>query len=142
MKLLYRTMLILHAFIGIGGMAGGLGAITNPNLPMGVSTELLKNSPFSNYLIPGILLFSVIGIGNVIASVGILCKFKWQGYLSSVFSWALVIWIIVQCIMLRMVATLHIVFFFIGVIEAALSAVMLFKERLFPTNIILKLLKK
>jgi hypothetical protein len=128
----------LHGFVGIGAVAGGLAAITNPLSPLGMSVEPLKNSPFSNYFIPGIILFAVIGLGNIISAFMFRFKYRFQGYLSSVFSWALVIWIVVQCIMLNTVVFLHILYFIIGLIEAALSIVILFEHQLFPTNIVLK----
>lgn len=142
MNKLYRILFALHAFVGIGAMAGGLEAILNPQNPMGAPLELLEHSPFDNFLIPGILLFGVIGIGNVIAAAAIKFKTKFHGYTSSVFSWALVIWIIVQCIMLNAVGVLHVIFFLIGAVEAALSMSILFKQGLFPTNIIINLYKK
>lgn len=57
MKRVYRLLFILHLFVGIGAVSGGLAAITNPTEPLGASVELLKNSPFKDYLIPGIILF-------------------------------------------------------------------------------------
>ena len=142
MKIVYRLLFALHVFVGIGAMAGGLGAISDPQAPMGISVDLLKNSPFSNYLIPGIILFTIIGLGNVISALMFHFKSRFQGYISSVFSWALVIWIVVQCIMLNTVAFQHIIFFIIGLIQATLSMIILFEERLFPSNIILNLYKK
>jgi hypothetical protein len=142
MKTVYRLLFILHAFVGIGAMAGGLAAITNPQEPLGISVDALKNSPFSNYLIPGIILFTIIGLGNVSAAVTIFFKSRFQGYISSVFSWALVIWIVVQCIMLNMIAALHVIFFAIGLVEAVLAMIILFKQRLFPANLILNIYKE
>lgn len=141
MRKIYRLLFALHAFVGIGGMAGGLAAITNPQEPLGVSVEILKKSPFSNYLIPGIILFTIIGLGNVICAFMFRFKSRFQGYISSVFSWALVIWIVVQCIMLNTVAFLHVIFFIIGLIEAILSVIILFEHRLFPANLILNFYK-
>lgn len=141
MKLVYRILCALHVFVGIGAIAGGLAAITNPQEPLGMSVEPLKNSPFSNYLVPGIILFAIIGLGNIISALMFHFKSKYQGYISSVFSWALVIWIIVQCVMLNAVVFLHALYFTIGVIQAVLSMIILFEKRLFPTNIILKLYK-
>ncbi len=142
MKVVNRVLFILHVLVGLGAMSGGLAAITDPGKPLGMPVEALKYSPFSDFLIPGILLFGVIGLGNILCAVTFLFKIKYQGYVSSVFSWALVIWIIVQCIMLRAVVFLHVLFFIIGLVQAALSAAFLFEKRLFPTNIILKILKK
>lgn len=142
MKKIYGFIFAIHVFVGIGGMAGGLAAILNPEAPMGISVDMLKNSPFSNFLIPGIILFAVIGLGNLISAVTILLKSRLQGYISSVFGWALVIWIVVQCIMLRAIAFLHVLFFIIGLVEAGLAMIILFNQRLFPSNIILRYYKK
>jgi len=139
LKKLYRILFGLHLFVGIGAVAGGLAAIINPQEPLGVPTELLKNSPFSNYLIPGIILFSIIGLGNIFSALLFRFKSKFQGYISSVFSWALVIWIVVQCIMLNDVVFLHVLYFIIGLIQAGLSMAMLMEHKLFPTNIVIKI---
>jgi hypothetical protein len=138
----HRILFVLHLFVGIGAMCGGAAAIIEPYKPLGMPVEVLKNSPFENFLIPGILLFGVIGIGNVFSAVMFRFRLKYQGYISSVFSWALVIWIVVQCIMLGAVAFLHILFFAIGIVEAGLSMLLLFEKRLFPVNILLDLYDK
>ena len=142
MRIVYRLLFTLHVFVGVGAVFGGLAAIINPLEPLGMPIESLKNSPFSNYLIPGIILFSVLGIGNIISALVFCFKLRFQGYLSSVFSWALVIWIVVQCIMLSTVAFLHILFFAIGLIEAILSMVILFEQHLFPANFVLSFINK
>lgn len=137
MKIVYRLLFWLHLFVGIGAMAGGLAAITNPLAPMGMSVEPLRNSPFNSYLIPGIILFTVIGVGNVVSGIMFRFKLRFQGYISSIFSWALVIWIIVQCIIIKDVVALHVIYFIIGFIQGVLSTIILFEKRLFPTKIIL-----
>jgi hypothetical protein len=139
MKKVYRSLFVLHLLVGTGAMFGGLTAIINPQTPFGIPSELLRNSPFSNYLIPGIILFTVIGLGNIFSAFMFHLQIKLQGYISSVFSWALVIWIVVQCIILNTVAFPHVLFFIIGLIQAALSMAILFEKRLFPTNIVIKL---
>ncbi len=142
MKLVYRLLFGLHMFVVIGAMAGGSAAIMNPDGPFGMPVEVLKNSPFSNFLIPGIILFTVIGLGNIFSAIMFLFKSRFQGYISNVFSWALVIWIIVQCIMLNSIVLLHILFFTIGLIQGILSLVILFEQRLFPANLILTIMKR
>ncbi|MEG0774301.1 hypothetical protein [Clostridium sp.] len=142
MKILYGLLFVLHGFVGLGALAGGLAAIANPEEPLGVPIEILKNSPFDNFLIPGIILFTVIGLGNIYSALMMFFKSKFQGYISSLFSWALVIWIIVQCFMINNVASLHIIFFTIGLIEAILSTMILYNKRLFPVNLILNTYSK
>ena len=139
MRTVYRLLFALHAFVGIGAVVGGLAAIINPQAPLGMPVEQLINSPFNNYLIPGIILFTIIGLGNILSAF--MFKSRFQGYISSVFSWALVIFIIVQCIMLNTVHFLHIIYFIIGLVEAGLSMIILVEQRLFPANLILRFLK-
>jgi hypothetical protein len=141
MKIVYRVLLFLHAFVGLGAIGGGLMAILNPQGPGGMPVDTLKNSPFTDFLIPGIILFAVIGIGNLISALAVHLKSRFHGYISSVFSWALVIWIVVQCIMLNAVVSLHVIFFTIGLVEAALAMIILFKQHMFPTNIIINVYK-
>ena len=142
MKRIYRILLILHIVVGIGALFGGMLAILNPGglEEMELSTEILRYSPFNTFLIPGLILFIVIGLGNLSGAATMLLKSKHQGYISSVFSWALVIWIAVQCIMLREIVFLHILFFVIGLVQAALSAYILLKQRLFPADIVFKII--
>ena len=142
MKKVYRILFSLHLFVGIGAIFGGLAAIINPQSPMGMPVEVLKNSPFSNYLMPGIILFTIIGLGNIVSALIFCFKLRFQGYISSIFSWALVIFIIVQCLMISAVVFLHILFLIIGLIQAILSIIILFEKHLFPTNIILNFIKK
>ncbi|HHX22689.1 MAG TPA: hypothetical protein GX723_01505 [Thermoanaerobacterales bacterium] len=142
MKKLKSLLLVLHVFVGVGALAGGLAAITNPDNPMGVTVEALENSPFNNFLIPGIILFTIIGVGNIVSAITLRLDFKLQGYVSSIFSWALVIWIVVQCIMLNDIVSLHVIFFVIGLVQAVISATILFKKRQFPTNLVLNYLRK
>jgi len=141
MKLVYRLLFALHILVGVGAVSGGFTAITNPEEPLGITVEALKNSPFTNFLIPGIILFVVIGLGNIISALMFLFKTRFQGYISGVFSGALIIWIVVQCIMLNAIAFLHVLFFLIGLIQAACSMIILYEQRLFPTNLILNFCK-
>jgi hypothetical protein len=142
MKKLYKLLFGMHLLVGIGAMAGGFAAISNPWSPLGMPVEALKNSPFTNYLIPGIILFALIGLGNIASAVTLHLKSEYQGYISSVFGWALVIWIVVQCIMIQAVVFLHVLFFTIGLIQAAAAMAVLFKKRQFPANIVLNIIGK
>ncbi len=141
-RIVYRLLFALHAFIGIGAIVGGLAAILNPLEPLGVPAEILKNSPFSNFFIPGLILFTVIGLGNVICAIMLYFTSSVQGYISTIVSGALVIWIVVQCIMLGEIHALHVIFFSLGFIQGVLSIFILFEQRLYPTNLVCSLYKK
>ncbi len=137
-----RVLFVLHLFVGIGAIGGGLAAILNPVSPLGITMGALKQSPFQDYLVPGILLFVVVGLGNLFAALMLRLGSNAQGYVSSVFAWALVIWIVVQCIMMQAVAFLHVLFFLIGLVQAGFAAKILFQNHQFPFNIMLDILDK
>lgn len=142
MSRIYRILPIIHLFVGIGAIPGGLGAMLDPNSPMGIPTDSLKNSPFDNFFIPGLILFTVIGLGNIICAILFRYKLKYQGYISGVISGALLIWIIVQCIMLYSIGILHIIYFILGLIQALLSFLILLEQRLFPANLVVSIYTK
>ncbi len=132
MRLVYLLLFALHLFVGIGAVFGGLAAILDPQEPLGISADFLVNSPFTNFLIPGIILFTIIGLGNIISALTLRFNSQNQGYISFVFGLALVIFIVVQCIMLNSVVSLHVIFFMIGIVKTVLSVIVLRNQRLFP----------
>lgn len=85
----------------ISGVAGGIGLVSDPTgANLGIPQEWLSNSPFNDYLIPGVILFSVLGIFPAFVSVG-LWKEKHWGWLGSLsLGIALIIWIIVEIIII------------------------------------------
>lgn len=131
----------MHFFVGIGALVGGGAAILDPLNPLGVPLDTLEHSPFDNFLIPGLILFIIIGIGSLISGVMALLKSDYQGYYSSVSSWALMIWIAVQCLMLKAVVFAHVFFFFIGLAGAVLAFTILDEKQQFPANLLRKLIK-
>ena len=142
MRIVRNCLLGLHIFVGLGGMAGGLAAILDPSAPLGAPSSMLKGSPFDSFLIPGIILFSVIGVGNLASAFCFVFRKRWQGYVSGVSAGALVIWIVVQCVMLRTVVFLHVLFFLIGAAMGCLALALLASERLWPGTWVLRLVTR
>ena len=124
-----KLLIFLHAFVGIGALFGGGGAVLNPNSPMGISVNVLKNSPFSNFLIPGIILLVLIGFGNIFTAIFLYFNYKYSLYTSHLMGIVLVGWIVVQCIMMRDINILHIIYFIIGGIEMLLSLRLMMNKR-------------
>jgi len=122
----------LHLFVGVGALAGGSAAILNPRSPLGIPPETLQYSPFTDFLIPGLILFVLLGLGNLAAGLLVLRRFKFSGYAGILLSGALVFWIIIQCVMLRSVVFLHVLFFGIGVSGGVLALILMDEEHLFP----------
>jgi hypothetical protein len=124
-----KLLVFLHFFVGIGALFGGGGAILNPINPMGISIDVLENSPFSSFLIPGIILFLVIGLGNLFAGAVLYKNYDYSLYISHFMGIVLAGWIVVQCVMMRAINPLHIIYFTIGGSEMIISLRLIMNER-------------
>ncbi|SHJ16317.1 hypothetical protein [Lutispora thermophila] len=133
MNRIYIIQSTILCFVGIGALFGGAIAIIDPyEALLGISTELLKKGPFSNFLIPGLFLFIVIGLGHLLSFWFVKRKMKFHPYLSGAMGCILMAWIVIQCYILETINILHVIYFAIGVIEGLVSLYMLVKLRLFP----------
>lgn len=111
-----KLLMGLHLLIGFGALMGGLAAILNPQSPMGISPETL-NGFFDNFLIPGLFLFIVIGLGNLLGFYLLKKTFGFANYYSFLMGIILVLWIVIQCLILKEVVFLHVLFFGLGSIQ-------------------------
>ena len=119
--LILLTLIVL-LFTGVGALAGGWPLIMDPSgEAIGIPLKLLHGSPFSDYLIPGLLLFGVIGIGSLAALFVLWKKPKISWITTMGAGIALVIWILVQVAMIGYVSILQPIFFVIGVLEFVLG---------------------
>jgi len=128
----------MHFFVGVGALFGGIGGMLNPYDPLGIPVDMLEGSPFRSYFIPSLILFTVIGLGHTFSGWAALKNSNYQGYISSVFSWALMIWIVAQCLIMEVVEFLHVLYFLIGLIGAVLAMLLLFEKGQFPAILFLK----
>ena len=142
MKRLYVAIPILHWFVGVGALAGGLAAVLNPGSPMGMSTDSLKTGPFTNFLIPGLFLMIVIGLFNIIEGFLVVKKVKYHEVISGGLGALLIGWIVIQCIILWTINPLHVIYFIIGSIQGVLALVLIYKNKAFPMNLIESVLGK
>jgi hypothetical protein len=137
-KALRGSLDALHMLVGLGGLAGGLAAVSNPAAPMGMSAEALRNGPFTDFLIPGLFLMGVIGLGNLAGGFVSIRKMKYSGIVSGGLGAVLMAWIVIQCWILQAVVALHVIFFCIGAVQGLLAFALLYEEELFPASILKK----
>ena len=99
--ILVVILFFLILFQSISGIFGGIGLIIDPSgEALQIPLEWLDGSPFANYLIPGIILFIVLGIIPFLIFFG-LRKRKYWGWQGSIFiGLALIIWIVVEIIII------------------------------------------
>jgi hypothetical protein len=115
--------LFLLAFLGLSAIGGGGALIISPSGKMlgGLPLSLLQNSPFHNFLIPGIILFVVLGLFPTVlifalvkATVSPFAEhfnfFKdmhWAWSFSIYVAFALIIWLQTEMYFLQAVGWLH-----------------------------------
>lgn len=91
------TAIALEVFLGVGAIGGGIALMAGPQgevLPLPVSA--LAGSPFVDYFVPGAILFTVLGLGPLIAA-----RVSWRRHpvaprLAAATGVALLIWLAVQ----------------------------------------------
>jgi len=87
----------LILFQGISGLFGGLALVIDPTgdlLQMPLS--MLAGSPFDNFLIPGIILLTILGIFPMVVFYGLWKRLDWSWMGALMVSAALIIWIGVE----------------------------------------------
>lgn len=133
MKKIYRLQSIINLVVGIGALFGGAMAITDPyGVQFGMPVDVLKKGPFTTFLIPGLFLFSVIGLGHLLSFVAAWRKFRLHPYINGGAGCILMAWIVIQCYILESIHFLHVTFFIAGLAESLIALYILVKAGLFP----------
>jgi len=113
---------IIQLFVAIGALPAGYSMIVEPDgSGLGMTLDILTNSPFSNFFIPGIFLFTVNGVFNLISAFLSFFKYKYSHLLGLGLGIALLIWVSVQVYSIGLTHILQPIYFAIGTIEIALS---------------------
>ena len=117
MKILRIAAIILLIFLGISALFGGCAFIIDPSgelIQMPLSH--LEHSPFSNFLIPGLILLLFNGVSSIVIIVLAIRKYRFYPELIILQGIVLDVWIVVQLIMIRSVSFLHYLFFTVGIL--------------------------
>ncbi|OGO34104.1 MAG: hypothetical protein A2W35_14255 [Chloroflexi bacterium RBG_16_57_11] len=122
-------LIVLQFLLGLGALAGGAALVMASDgsiLQMPLSS--LEHSPFPNYLIPGVILFILLGVYPLVVAYSLWQQpaWRWPEALNPIkdkhWSWVaslsvgviLVIWITVQVLLIRSIASLHVLYFIWG----------------------------
>lgn len=132
MKILRVITIILHFVVGLFGLMGGSVAVLSPDQPFGISPEVLKNGPFTNFLIPGLTLFIVIGLGHILTALTILRKTRYYPYMQGILAALTLGWILIQCWVMEEINGLHITIFALGAVQGINALMVIYRERMFP----------
>lgn len=125
-----NILLFLLAFLGLGALFGGGVLIISPDGQLfGMPLSMLRNSPFGSFLIPGIILFLVLGLVPILLVFALVKKpankraeqlnvfndMHWSWAYSIYVAFALIIWIQMEMFYVQSVHWSHIVYMFLAV---------------------------
>ena len=117
---------------GLTAMGGGATLVARPDGSLtGASLSLLEHSPFSNFLVPGLLLLIVVGAGNTWSALLHLRRSDLAPMISSITGMGLVVWILVEAAMIRTFHPLQGGYLVLGLAIVSLSLKSL--RGMFPT---------
>ncbi|NOY59279.1 MAG: hypothetical protein GXO75_10155 [Calditrichaeota bacterium] len=123
---------ILQIFIGIGAVPAGIAMITDPGgSSLEMPVEILINSPFSDFFIPGIFLLVVNGIGSLLGGVASFLRYRFAGEIAVGLGAFLIIWIIAQVWWMG-IHWLHFLYIIFGIVELGLG--LMLRKNLRITN--------
>jgi hypothetical protein len=111
---------ILLVFVAVTAFFGGMLFIRDPSgMLLQMDVTALGHSPFADYLIPGIVLLSILGIGSGIVAALVIVRAHGMARSVMALGGALVVWIAVQLLMIRQTHAFQAVFAGIGVLLCA-----------------------
>ena len=108
------ALVVVQLFQAIGALGGGAALIASPSgRLMKMPSSNLAGSPFKDFLVPGIVLFVVLGVGPLVAAWALMRRPRsavleranpfrseyWGWTLSGVIGMGLVVWIAVEALM-------------------------------------------
>lgn len=131
-----KLLIILHIILGIGAVFGG-GALTiDPEgTLLGMPITILDQSPFHNFLIPGIILLLFLGVLPLIiafnlinqksSKIGDALNFSkdihWSWSFSIYISFILIIWLCIQIYMINGISNVHLIYMTLGLLIQAIT---------------------
>ena len=123
------ALLLTQAFVALTALAGGAVLMIGA-LDAGFSSSwtppaaYLEGSPFSSYLVPGVILAVVVGGGHVFAFAELERRRPWALLAAAAAGFALLVWIFVQMALIPF-SVLQAVYFGAGLLEIGLVLLIL-----------------
>ena len=136
MKWARNLLLFVLGFLGLGALGGGGALILSPSgAVLDMPLYVLEDSPFTNFLIPGIILFSLLGVAPLLLILALLKKpvsslaerinafsdMHWSWTFSIYIALILMGWLQIQMILLQAVHWLHTFYMFLAMTLVVLA---------------------
>jgi len=122
-RIVVRVLIALLVFGALSSLAGSILAIAANG--GGVPIEYLANSPFSSYVVPGLILGVVVGGTQLAGAAALLARRRSALLLSTIAGFGMLIWIFVELAIIRQYSWLQAAYFIVGGLELILVLALL-----------------
>jgi hypothetical protein len=117
-----RLAIALEVFLGLGALFGGGALILAPDGDLlGMPTKVLAGSPFSSFLVPGIILFTLVGLAPVLAAAVTARRQAFAPFAAVAVGLTLIGWVSVEMVVLAGLGSLAWAFYL--VLGACIAAI-------------------
>jgi hypothetical protein len=117
-----KTAVSLLILLGVGALAGGVSLVAKPDgSVMQFHVSLLAGSPFPDFLVPGLILGGLFGVGSFAVAVMGLRRWRVAPFLAFAIGCGQMIWIVVELAIIKELSVLHPTFFGVGLAVAVAS---------------------
>lgn len=113
------ALFVLEIFIALTAIVGGLVELTGT---MQIPLEWLRNSLFSDYTIPMLILILVVGGSSLAAAATVFVRREWSVLLSVVAGVVMAGFEVVELLILRQFSWLQVFYFVIGIAVFGLAS--------------------
>ncbi len=121
-RALAQVLGVLQVLVGVGALGGGLALVLEPSgANLGIPLETLKNSPFSTYMVPGVVLLAVNGLLSLVGAAASFTRHRHAGETAVALGVFLVVWIMLQIYWFEASHWLHALYLGLGILEMVLG---------------------
>jgi hypothetical protein len=108
--------------LGVGAIAGGAALVAAPDgSVMHFDPAILGGSPFRDFLVPGLILGGLFGIGSLVVAAAGFRRARPAPFCAFAIGCGQMVWIVVELAIIRELSFLHPTMFVLGLVIAAAS---------------------
>lgn len=110
-----NTLITLLALVGTSAAVGGFGLVITDGL--GMQNSVLKDTPFTSFILPGLILSFIVGGTQLIALYKLLKRKNDALFYAAIASFGLMIWLFVEVFIIDHRTALQAVFYAFAILE-------------------------
>lgn len=119
------TVIILLALVvvtGLGAIPAGIGLVADPTgTHLGLTPDILQRGPFHDFLLPGLFLLVVLGLGAIPVARSLWTARAQAATAALIYGLVLLAWITLQALVIGILSPLQPVYGTIGLLIVALA---------------------